>query len=151
MYLGKKDHVARHAPYKKILRDEHDNPVGLLPQAFEMREIDNGALSVNWLEFFDETHENNIIKMIKDFRRFRKMKGFPVGLKSAFGIGNVERLQDVCAEKQHPKVRVEYEEKKSKKHNASHARIIRLPLNDSVIMESLASNVFVKLVLNKNI
>lgn len=149
MYLSEEDHVSRYVPYKKLLRDDDDNPVGILPQAFEMREERNEKeLSVNWLEYFGNNHADNIVKTIKSFRLSRNNR---VGQLSAFGIGNVGILVDTCAEHRHTKVRVLYNERKVLKNNESHAKIIRLPINDLVIMQSLASDVFTELVPNKDI
>jgi hypothetical protein len=147
MYLIKEDHVCRYVPYKKLLRDDEDNPVGILPQAFEIREIDKKALSVNWLEYFGDNHADNIVKTIKSFRLSWKGKTD----NSAFGIGNVGMLEDTCAEQKHSKVRVLYDEKKGSAKNKSHAQIIRLPINDQMVMQSLASDVFTELVANKDI
>lgn len=152
MYLPREDHISRHVPYNKLLRDADDNPVGILPQAFEMRiKINEKALSVNWLEYFGDNHANNIVKMIKRFRRYRLSRNIKVGKLSAFGIGNVGLLVDICSERQHTKVKVQYDEKKVLDNNESHARIIRLPINDQMIMQSLASDVFTELVPNKDI
>lgn len=151
MYLSKEHHVSRHVPYKKLLRDDDDNPVGILPQAFEMREIDKESLSVNWLEYFGNNHADNIVKTIQSFRLSRLSMDIIIGKLSAFGIGNVGKLEDTCAGHHHAKVRVQYDDKKVSKNNQSHARIIRLPINDLVIMQSLASDVFTELVLNKDI
>ncbi|MCZ6804018.1 MAG: hypothetical protein O7D86_08825 [Proteobacteria bacterium] len=135
--------------YKKLLRDKNDNPVGILPQAFEMRKEKNEkTLSVNWLEYFGNNHEDNIVKAIKSFRLSRNNK---VGEHSAFGIANVGKLEDTCAKHRHTKVRVLYDEKKNSSNNKSHATIIRLPINDLAIMQSLASVVFTELVSNKDI
>ncbi len=149
MNLSKEDHVSRHVPYKKLLRDDEDNPVGILPQAFEMREgINEKALSVNWLEYFGKNHLDNIIKTIKSFRLSRNNK---IGRFGAFAIGNVGILEHTCAEYRHTKVRVVYNKRKPVKNNESHASIIRLPINDPVIMQALASDVFTELVRNKDI
>lgn len=149
MFLPKGDHISRYVPYKKLLRDVGDNPVGILPQAFEMRE-ERGekALSVNWLEYFCGTHEDNIVQTIKSFRLSRDGE---IGASSAFGIGNVGVLEDTCEKHRHTKVRVLYDKKKVSRNNESHARIIRLPINDMVIMQSLAADVFTTLVANKSI
>lgn len=151
MYLLRKDHVSRHVPYKKLLRDDGDNPVGILPHAFEMREIDKNKLSVNWLEYFGSDHEDNIVKMIKDFRLSRLSLGYKVSKSSAFGIGNVGVLEDVCYQHRFTKVRVLYNERKVDVNNKSHARIIRLPFNNLAVMQSLAKDVFIRLVANKDI
>lgn len=147
MYLTKNDHVSRHVPYKKLIRDDNDNPVGILPQAFEMREnLDEKELSVNWLEYFGDNHTNNLNRMIIAFRLSRGR----VGKNSAFGIGNVGILQDKCGEYGFTKVRVDHANKASKK-NKSHARIIRLPFNNMQIMQCLAFDVFTELVPNKDV
>lgn len=149
MYIERKDHVSRHVPYKKLLRDDEDNPVGILPQAFEMREEKNEKnLSVNWLEYFGGSHADNIVNVIIGFRLSRDNK---VGPNSAFGIGNVGTLEDVCAKHLYTKVRVLYNGKKSLSNNKSHASIVRLPINNLSVMQSLATYVFTKLVPNKKI
>lgn len=149
MYLDKKDHVSRHVPYKKLHRDDDDNPVGVYPQAFEMREkINEKTLSVNWLEYYGVNHADNIINTIKNFRISRNNK---VSKLSAFAIGNVGVLEQTCAEQKHAKVRVLYEKKKAVANNKSHASIVRLPINDPTIMQFLASIVFNELVLNKDV
>lgn len=148
MYLSKEHHVSRHVPYKKLLRDKDDNPVGILPQAFEMRDRDDKALSVNWLEFFGGTHASNIVDMIQNFRLSRNGS---IGKLSVFAIGKVGELEDTCDKLGHTKVRVLCDGKKKSKNNDSHSRIIRLPINDVAIMQSLATDVFIERVPNKNI
>jgi hypothetical protein len=149
MYLSSEHHISRYVPYKKLLRDENDNPVGILPQAFKMREEKKEkALSVNWLEFFGNNHTNNIVNVIKNFRISRDSK---VGKYSAFGIANVGQLQETCKKHGHTKVRVLFDKKQNSSNNQSHATIIRLPINELAVMQSLASVVFTELVPNKDI
>ena len=149
MYLPRENNVSRHVPYKKLLRDNNDNPVGISPQAFEMREEKNeDALSVNWLEYFGNDHAGNRAKLIKSFRLSRSGK---VGKLSAFGFGNVGVLEDICTKHKYTKVRVLHDEKKASANNKSHAHIIRLPINDLEVMQSLASEVFTQLLANKDI
>ena len=153
MYLDDDQNTSRHAPYKKVLRDnDDDTPIGLMPQAFEMREwLSEKALSVNWLEYYEKDHQGNIVAMIKDFREARSALGQKVGLKSVFGIGNVGKLLSVCTDLQHTRVKVLFEDKKSKVHNKSHATIIRLPMNDDLVMQALAAEVFTEIVANKDV
>ena len=148
-YIRSEDHVSRYAHPKKVIRDENEKPVALTPQAFEMR-VQRGEenLSVNWLEYFGGDHSSNIRDTIQ---RFRKHWGGPLSELSAFGIGNVGRLEDTCSEHQYTKVKVLYDEKKSAKKNPSHATIIRLPINEMVVMEALASSVFSEIIANKDI
>ena len=160
MFLDRQDHVSRHVPYKKLLKDDDDNPVGILPEAFEMREkLNEKQLSVNWLEYFKSSYEDNVVKMVKSFRLSRRAKGYTVSKSSAFGIGNVGVLEDVCAELGRTKVRVLYDgrkvlddERKVTANNDSHARIMHLPINDLYIMQALAEDVFVvDLIRNRDI
>ena len=37
MDLPKDNHVLRYAPFTRLHRDEDDNVIGVLPQAFELR------------------------------------------------------------------------------------------------------------------
>lgn len=46
------DHIARHVPWSKLRKDEDDNVLGVLGEAFRRREGE-GALSVNWVEYFE--------------------------------------------------------------------------------------------------
>lgn len=152
MYLRKDHHVSRHVPYTKFHKDDDGNPIAILPQAFEMRpEKDKNALSVNWLEYFAGTHKFNIVETIKNFRIHRVSLGGKVGALSAFGIGNVGKLEAVCTSCQYPKVRVIHEEKRESSTNKSHARISRLPVNDQNLMGLLASEVFTEIIRNKDI
>lgn len=145
--LTEADHVSRYAPYKKLIHDDHGTPIALSPLAFEMREIDKGKLSVNWLEYFKKTHQENIESAVKDFRNTRMRA---LSNSCAFGIGNVGELKRVCADHNANKVRVFHNGKKGRK-NESHATIIRLPENDDTIMQQLAAEVFKNFVLNSNI
>ena len=56
MDIPDKDHVIRHIPYNRLLKDADGNiidkngmPYGILPQAFELREKDNKKLLVRIL------------------------------------------------------------------------------------------------------
>lgn len=134
MYLPDDDHVMRHVPYKKLLKDEDGTPIGgFLPQAFELREDENG-LSVNWLEYFECTHQDNIEASVQKFRDTRS-----IGKTSAFGISSVGRIQDVCADHNEDKVRVLLDEIEE---NKSHSIIIRLPRDNMDLFESLAVSSF---------
>lgn len=146
MYLTKKDHVSRYIPYKRQLRDDNDEPVGFLPQGFKMRENrDEKDLSVDWLEYFGKSHAENIVSAIAAFiGRTRNKK---IGKLSVFGIANVGKLEEICTEHQHTKVRIVHNEKK----NSSHGKIVRLPINDPNMMQILATEVFKELVRYKDV
>lgn len=50
------DHVVRYVRGRLLRRDDDDNVLGVLPQAFEHREGE-AYLSVTWLEHFDTEYE----------------------------------------------------------------------------------------------
>jgi len=152
MYLSDVDHASRHVPYKKQIRDDYDNPIGVLPQAFEMREHrGEDALSVNWLEYFGGKYDQNLIEAINDYRSAIKANGSKVGVKSAFAIGSVGKMHKICQENGAPKVRIVHDNKKGAATNKSHSRIIRMPINDLNLMSLFASEVFNDLVRNQDI
>jgi len=146
MYLKSDHHVTRYVPYKKQLRDEKDNPIGILPQAFEMRlDYDESKLSVNWVEYFNLSPSDNLTSVIQSFRQTRK-----VGEKAVFGLGNIGKLEKECSQQGYTKVKVVYDGTKSKT-NKTHASIIRLPINNDEMMQVLAYKVFDKIILNREI
>lgn len=143
MYLPDTDHVMRHVPNKKLLRDEDGTAIGgFLPQAFELREGESG-LSVNWLEYFKGDYQENIEASVRKFRDTRS-----VGKTSAFGISSVNNIQTICSEHGADKVRVLLDEIDD---NKSHSIIIRLPPDNMDLMESLAVSAFVDCVFDSEI
>jgi hypothetical protein len=86
--LPDSDHVMRYVPWRKLLRDGDDNVLGFLPEAFELPNEE--YLSVNWVEFFPDP-ATRIRDCIWDLRKSRK-----TGAKSAFAVGNVGRIKEVC-------------------------------------------------------
>lgn len=141
--LEQENHISRYAPYGKQLRDDNDNPIALLPQAIELREKDNGKLSVNWLEFFKDSHEVNTKKAIRDFKSASSCSP-----KGVFGIANVGILREKCAAHGERKAKVVFEERKKKPQtkNASHASVIRLPVADRDLMQVIAAEAFTEIV-----
>ena len=136
----------RHAPPKKLLRDDEGHVYGLLPQAFEIRPVDKKKLSVNWLEYFSNpTHQENIESTIQALRISRN-----ISEKSncAYGVGNVKAIKDACASCGAKKIDIVHS---GNKLNKSHSSIIRLPEDDSSLMISLAEDVFTEVILNKSI
>jgi len=143
MYIPDKDHVMRHVSYKRLLKDEDGNAIGgFLPQAFELKEGEKG-LSVNWLEYFGDTYQENIEASARKFRDTRDVRK-----SSAFGIGIVKNIQDVCAKHGANKVRVVLDEEDD---NKSHSIIIRLPRNDLDLLQSLAVTSFTDCVFDSEI
>ena len=53
--------IARHVPWARLLRDGDDNILGVLPQAYQLRE-DEEYLSVNWLEFVEAASQEECLR-----------------------------------------------------------------------------------------
>jgi len=152
MNIPEEDHVVRHAPYSKLIRDKDDNTIGVLPQAFELRlEAGESYLSVNWLEYFSDGKSSRIEALVKDFRAVRKKSGARVGTNSAFCIGNVDDTLSTCTSCGFNKVRIVYEKPSRSNPNKSHSKIIRLPPNDDDLLSLFASSIFNNLVMNTDI
>lgn len=143
MDIPDEDHVMRHVSYKRLLKDEDGQPIGgFFPQAFQLKEGEKG-LSVNWLEYFKGTHNENIETSVQKFRATRDIRK-----SSAFGISVTKQIINVCANHGADKVRVVLDEMDD---NKSHSLIIRLPENDLDLLQSLAVNSFVECVFDSEI
>lgn len=132
------DHVMRYVPWGKLRKDEDLNVIGFLGEAFTLKP-DEDSLSVNWLEYFQGDREARIHASVKTFRTTLK-----VGTKSAFGIGNVAKVKEVCRARG-ANVRIVYEPKDD---NKSHSGIRRLPRDDTILLDALAADAFAELIHN---
>jgi len=139
--LPDQDHVMRYVPWARLRKDEDDRVIGFLWQAFELREGEV-SLSVSWLEYFSGDRNQRITESVKAFRKTRD-----VGAKSAYAVGNVRRIKEVCAVKG-ARVRVVYDPLKD---NPAHSEIRRLPLDDLGLLDALATQAFVDLVRNAEV
>jgi hypothetical protein len=128
----------RHASWTRLRKDEEDNILGFLPDAFRRNE-NHLSLSVNWLEYFGGNRRSQIEACVKMFRNT-----ITVRPKSAFGIGNVGKIKEVCRSNG-ANVRIVHE---PEENNPSHAGIRRLPSDDFTLLEALAADAFVELVHN---
>lgn len=135
-------HVMRYVPWSKLLKDEDDNVIGFLAQAFALRP-DEESLSVNWLEYFGGDRKTNIRDSVLEFRRIRNP-----GKKSAFGIASVKKIKDTCSATAGVKVRVVYERSRN---NPAHSGIRHLPRDDLTLLDALAADAFSELVKNSDV
>jgi hypothetical protein len=147
------DHVLRHIPWGKLEKDEDNSLVdengkiyGVSPQAYELREIDKGKLSVNWVEYFKQfDFEANLDQVIKEVCVNRKIK--PTTL-CAFAIANVDRIIKESTSMGFSKVKIVHS---PEENNYSHSSIIRLPDNDENLLIKLSKEVFDRVILNSDI
>jgi len=136
--LPDEDHVMRYVSWARLRRDEDDNVLGFLGEAFQLRPGEE-SLSVNWLEYFDGDRDTKIRMSVKTFR-----ETITVRTKSAFGIGNVAKIKEICRANG-ASVRIVYEPTDD---NPSHSGIRRLPRDDLSLLEGLAADAFVELLQN---
>jgi len=134
--LPDEDHVMRYVPWSRLRKDEDENVIGILPQAFALKEEEQ-TLSLNWLEYFSGDRDQRIRDSVSMFRR-----GMRVGAKSGYGVGNVGQIKEVC-ESYGARVRIVYEPEAD---NLSHSEIRRLPRDDLSLLDALAAQAFVDLV-----
>lgn len=131
----------RHTSWTKLQRDGDDNVVGILPQAFALRDGEDG-LSVNWVEHYEGHFDEKIIRTIQDIRTVVK-----VGPKSAFGVSTVQDIKAVC--KNTAKlIKVVYSPSLK---NPSHTLIRHIPAEDMVLLDALSKEAFTKLIHNSDI
>lgn len=144
MDLPNEDHVVRYISKNKILRDEDGNVLGVLPQAFALRELESN-LSVNWLEYFKKNDRSENVKaLVENMRQNIDVK------KGAFAIANVAKIIEAANQRQFNQVKVVHSPQKP--NNLSHSSIIRMPQNnDDELMLLLSVNVFSEVVQNKDI
>ena len=142
MALPDPDHVMRHIHWNKLQKDENNNVLGILPQAFALRDCDKGALSVNWVEYYDGTHDEKIHKTVQDIR-----KAVKVGPKSAFSVSTVQAIKETCKNTSRL-IKVVYW---PNSNNHSHALIQHLPKNDMALLDGLSKEAFSTLIHNSTI
>jgi len=142
--LPDEDHVIRYVPWGRLRRDEEDNILGFLPQAFQLRPEED-YLSVNWLEYHDGDRERQIRLSVWDMRAsFEK----PLGAKSAFAISNVAQVKKTC-QGFGSRVRVIHEPDLPK--NPGHSAIRQLPRDDLNLLDAMAADAFTDRVSNIDI
>jgi hypothetical protein len=134
--LPNEDHVVRYVPWSRLRKDEDDNVIGFLPQAFSLREGEE-SLSLNWLEYFSGDRGQRIRNLVNELRRVRT-----VGAKSAYGVGNVGRIKEVC-DGNGTRVRIVYEPLDD---NLSHSELRRLQHEDMSLLDALATQAFSEMV-----
>jgi hypothetical protein len=138
------DRVMRHVGWAKLLKDPEndDKVIGFLPQAFQRRG-DEESLSVRWIEYYTDSDDAEKIRKCALEERGART----IGPKSAFAIGRVGQVKDVCRTRG-ASVRIVHE---PKDNEPSHSGIRRLPRDDLVLLDALASEAFADMVLNSEI
>ncbi|NOU20624.1 MAG: hypothetical protein HOO93_02345 [Methyloglobulus sp.] len=137
------DHVIRYVPWSRLRRDGNDEVIGILGEAFHLREKDKGRLSATWLEYFSNDCDTQLTKAVRVIRT----GSLNVKSKSGFAIGNIRKIQATCM-KYKSKIRIVHSPSRD---NNAHVSVIGLPEDNSELFELLASEAWADLVLNKDI
>ena len=133
------DHVMRYVSKNRLRRDESENIIGVLPQAFQLRPNED-ALSVTWIDHFVGDKATKIKESVHVLR-----KAIRVTETSAFAIGNVGGIKEVCIGSGASGVRIVYAPSKT---NLAHSGIKKLPRDDAGLRAALAAEAFTELVKN---
>jgi hypothetical protein len=140
------NHVLRFAASNRLQRDEFDNVIALAPHAFSLREVDDGVLSVTWIEHFGRDNVNPVHEAV---RTYRLSMDNPLGRNSAFGKARVDAIIKSGFSHSKPRrLRVLHE---PEDRNQGHAAVRRYTMDDHELMELLSSSAFTEIILNRDI
>jgi hypothetical protein len=136
------NHVVRYVSWNKLRKNENDEVIGVLGEAFKMRDSDK-SLSVTWIEYFPGDRSEQIAESVQAIRASK----LAVKPKSGFAVGQVGAIQRQCSARNY-KIRIFHEPEDD---NAAHAAVKSLPRDDMELLEELASGAWSECVLNKDI
>lgn len=145
------NHIIRHVPWNKLRKNENDQVIGILGEAFKLRDGES-ALSANWLEYFSGSYDQQLTNAIKEFR-----KHFVVKPKAGFAIGKVADIKNLYLEKRNRKIHIVSDPTTKKTldgkpyKNKSHVAVKSLPVDDMELLELLATEAWSNLVLNNSV
>ncbi|WP_457660166.1 MULTISPECIES: hypothetical protein [Sinorhizobium] len=138
-YLLDNERVVRLASWAKLRKDEDDNVVGVLPQAFHLRD-DEEYLSVTWCEYFAGSPDEQARCAVEAVRN-SKLK---VGSKARFVFGTVGNIRAAAESRPvAPKLRFIHEPEED---NVAHTAIRRWPREDHELFDLLAEEAWSNLV-----
>jgi hypothetical protein len=141
--LPDEDHVIRYVSWARLRKDEDENVLGFLPQAFELRD-DETYLSVNWVEYHEGDREAQVRLSIWAIRdSFKK----PLGAKSAFAIGQVAKVKEIC-QAAGSRVRVVHEPEGD---NPGHSAIRQMARDNQGLLDALAADAFAEKMNNADV
>ena len=133
--------MVRYVPWSRLRRDDEENVIGFLGEAFALKP-DEKSPSYVWLEYFEGDRQKRIEHSVTTFRGTIK-----VGSKSAFAIGKIGKIKSICEENGF-RVRVVYDPIDG---NPAHSEIRKFPRDEVALLEALATEAFVDLVKNSDV
>lgn len=132
-YLAKDDRIIRYVPWARVRKDEDDNVVGILGNAFHLR-ANEDYLSVTWCEYFDGDEFCKIRCAAEAIRNSE----IDVRPKGRFAIAEVKSVNEFMLEAKRT-VRFIHERESD---NPAHAAIRRWPNDAPELLERLAEDVW---------
>lgn len=129
-YLLDEERIVRFVPWTKLRKDEDDNVLGVLPDAFALKDGEP-SLSVTWCEYYAGVADEQLRCAIEAIRGSIK-----VGGKARFALGEVGRVR-ACAEGR-PNARRLRIIHDPEDNNPAHASLINWPRDDLQLLELLA-------------
>lgn len=143
--LPPEHHVVRNVPWARLRKDDADpeRVIGVLGDAFKLREADEGVLSSTWVEYFAGSPVEKIENAIKAMRASK----LEIRAKSGFVVGKVQAIVTLANDKGY-KIRVLHEPEGD---NNAHVAMRRWPNEDMEFFELLAAEAWSELVMNSDI
>jgi hypothetical protein len=143
-YLDPEHHALRYVPWSKLRKDEDDNVLGVLGDAFKLRESDE-YLSATWVEFFVGSHDECVVSAVQAVRGSR----VDVKPRSGFAVGKVAHIRDTCLADE-KKIRIRFIHA-PEDDNEAHAALRNWPRDNDDLLALLAEDSWSRVVLNKDI
>jgi hypothetical protein len=140
--LPPEHHIVRHASWAKLRKDENDNVIGVLGEAFRMRPVDT-YLSTTSLEYFPGDRQAQTVAAVHAMRASR----LAIPKRSGFAIGQVQKIKATCTAKRH-NIRIVHEPADD---NKAHVAVRRFPQDDMELFQLLAADAWSHVVLNADV
>lgn len=138
-YIPNEHYLMRYVPYSKIARDENDEPVGLLPDAFKMRPGES-YLSATWVDYFDGSHQEAVADAVRCIRQ----SSLTVGAKAGFALGLVREISECCRARSRA-IRIIHEPEDD---NAAHVALRQWPVDDDELFHEMSVASWSRLIRN---
>ncbi|PZV34337.1 hypothetical protein [Mesorhizobium kowhaii] len=136
-------HLIRSVPFSKLRKaDGTDDVIGILPEAFAMRDVDS-YLSATWLEHFAGSDQQKVTAAVHTLRN----SSLKISPKSGFARGKAGDIRTACSARGHS-VRIVHEPEPD---NDAHAAVRRYPRDELELYEVLATGAWSHWFLNADI